>query len=190
MTWVNLERLGANITNGTKNATLFIQRPRGLLVWLTGNTLKTRVEVHYGNSSVFAKEKIFTVNTPPQPKEKDKAVNGCTISPTEGRALIDDFFLSCEGWIDDDVPLTYEFRYKFIGSSVVISSGPDSSARAVLPLGDSANDFLLKFEVEIRDAFGDPTTHLMEAKVWQLFGVSCACNAMMTTSAVGVVRHI
>ncbi|XP_014681545.1 PREDICTED: sperm receptor for egg jelly-like [Priapulus caudatus] len=40
-------------------------------------------------------------------------VNGdCTVSPSEGTALVTDFEVHCDGFWDDDLPLSYEFYYR------------------------------------------------------------------------------
>lgn len=55
-------------------------------------------------SSAFAEYQLIT-NSPP--------TNGrCFFTPTEGEELATSFFVTCNEWIEEDTPLTYEILVK------------------------------------------------------------------------------
>ena len=41
---------------------------------------------------------------------EDMEEQGCLVTPETGQAVTTEFFVKCSGYIDDDLPLQYEFR--------------------------------------------------------------------------------
>ena len=91
---------------------------------------------------------FFTTNSPP----KD---GRCYANNVTGVALTTKFTFSCEGWVDDDLPLSYEFSYETSsGLSIVLEFGNQSSATTRLPPGDAENDHKITVDITIRDRYG------------------------------------
>lgn len=68
---------------------------------------KLRTIVALSNKFTLTEEFIFLTNSPPR-AESDGG--GCSVIPAEGFVLTTEFNISCFGWLDDDLPLTYDFR--------------------------------------------------------------------------------
>lgn len=167
-TWEFFDNMQENVTRGINNSKLVIPDPRDLLLWTSGQTFKTKTRVFVKNELRYDKENTFIVNTPPKKeilRNSKKEIQGCFVTPKDGEAVIMEFILSCAGWVDEDTPLTYNFRYQFISSTIIIQSGLSPNASTTLPLGDPKSGYRLTLEVEIRDALGDPTIHQMQATV-------------------------
>ena len=167
-TWEFFDNMQENVTRGINNSKLVIPDPRDLLLWTSGQTFKTKTQVFVKNELRYDKENGFIVNTPPKKeilRNSKKEIQGCFVTPKDGEAVIMEFILSCAGWVDEDTPLTYNFRYQFISSTIIIQSGLSPNASTTLPLGDPKSGYRLTLEVEIRDALGDPTIHQMQATV-------------------------
>ncbi|XP_068717189.1 polycystin-1-like protein 2 [Montipora capricornis] len=94
----------------------------------------------------------FTMNAPP--------VGGsCTVKPLRGRALNKSFDFQCSDWQDRDKPLTYQFAYKTgDGLYTVVSFGRVAQARTVLPQGRKDEDFVIEFDITIKDSLSAETT--------------------------------
>ncbi|XP_068717180.1 polycystin-1-like protein 2 [Montipora capricornis] len=93
----------------------------------------------------------FTMNAPP--------VGGnCTFKPLRGRALNTSFDFQCSDWQDRDKPLTYQFAYKTgRGLYTVVSFGHVAQARTVLPQGRKNEDFVIEFNITIKDSLSAET---------------------------------
>ena len=92
------------------------------------------------------------VNKPP-------AYGECKVTPTIGKQLDTDFSVSCEGFQDDDWPLSYEFFYQQDlrpeGRLESLGFGMDSSRSKVsLPSGMPEYHNKLKFFVVAYDKLG------------------------------------
>lgn len=68
---------------------------------------KIKTVVTLWNEFTFTEDFIFLTNSPPR---ADSGRNGCSATPAEGFVLTTEFNISCLGWLDDDLPLSYEFR--------------------------------------------------------------------------------
>ena len=78
----------------------------------------------------------------------------CSGKPPVGEALVSDFVLSCSGWRDADMPLTYEFNHKNEeGKLVLLSFGENSHVTVKLPLGNPQQNFSLEIHVKILDYY-------------------------------------
>lgn len=103
-----------------------------------------------------------TVNSPPRPGRFD-------ISPVREVELTVPFTFSCQSWMDDDLPLSYQFGFiSSAGSQIVIRSRLVSSfAYSVLPAGSAANDFQVSCFAQVFDALNgyssiDATVQVLE----------------------------
>ena len=71
-------------------------------------TYRLRGIVHLTDGTTEESEIYFRTNSAPYPIHDD---SGCKVNPKKGHAVTTEFFISCDGWYDDDLPLSYEFRY-------------------------------------------------------------------------------
>ena len=78
----------------------------------------------------------------------------CLASPTEGFAVFTPFFFSCMGWIDEDLPLSYSFKYKVSSAAVIFYQGKNPYANATMPLGDPSKNYSLQVEMVVMDKLG------------------------------------
>lgn len=109
------------------------------LVTVTGVTSK-------GHSS-FATFS-FVTNTPP-------TGGTCKVDKPEGKAWETNFVFTCTGWHDEDLPLTYKFRYNSSdGIEMVFMSGTSHEATGKLPVGDPSENYKLQVCVLVIDALG------------------------------------
>ena len=71
------------------------------------SSYKLRAIAILDNGFNIAEEMTFVTNSPPRVEEEN---GGCFVEPSEGFVAITKFNLSCFGWIDANLPLSYEFR--------------------------------------------------------------------------------
>ena len=89
----------------------------------------------------------------------------CSVSPVNGTAIDTEFNITCNGWQDDDLPLTYEFRYHTNTGMVVITKGSEANVTTRLPVGDPLKDFVITIETQIIDHLGASEMYLMAVYV-------------------------
>lgn len=70
-------------------------------------TYRLRGIVCLADDTTEESEIYFKTNSAPYLDDDDL---GCKVSPDVGHAVTTEFFISCDGWKDDDLPLSYEFR--------------------------------------------------------------------------------
>lgn len=68
---------------------------------------KLRGSLYLDDDSVEESEITFKTNSAPFPEDYDL---GCRVTPDMGHAVTTVFTISCQGWQDEDLPLSYEFR--------------------------------------------------------------------------------
>lgn len=89
----------------------------------------------------------FIVNEPPYGGK-------CTVDLSSGLADHTNFTFNCFGWKDDDVPLTYEHKYRNNdGLFANIYYGLKNKITSMLPVGDSASKFQLMINARVYDSF-------------------------------------
>lgn len=106
----------------------------------------------------------FNVNAPPKHIKNDE-MTGCQVTPREGSAIITDYYISCLGWYDKDIPLRYAFKYKFSSSTIIIQDGEVGNVTSKLPIGDPDKDYERTLNLQIIDAYGEFSTVLVKTKV-------------------------
>ena len=106
----------------------------------------------------------FNVNAPPKLVKNNEAT-GCHINPKEGSAIITDFYISCLGWYDEDIPLRYAFKYTFSFSTIIIQDGKVGNVTSKLPLGDPDKYYERTLNLQVIDAYGEFSTVLVKTKV-------------------------
>lgn len=109
------------------------------LVTVTGVTSRG-----HSSSATFS----FVINTPP-------SGGTCKVDKPEGKAWETNFVFTCTGWHDEDLPLTYKFRYNSSdGIEMVFMSGTSHEATGKLPVGDASENYKLQVCVLVIDALG------------------------------------
>ena len=93
-------------------------------------------------------EKFLTVNIPPR-------YGRCSVDKRSGYSYETVFNIMCEGWIDEDLPLSYEFQYQNrYGVVFLLHYGTSPVFSTSLPVGDAEANFTLDFRVKICDTHG------------------------------------
>ena len=107
-TWVE-EKLGDNILTELDSPTLVFKGK--LDQWENSlkddRTYRLRGIVYLTDGTTEESEISFRTNSAPNHVD----FPGCKVNPEMGHAVTTEFFISCDGWYDDDLPLSYEFRY-------------------------------------------------------------------------------
>ena len=106
----------------------------------------------------------FIVNAPPK-VEVQSENTGCQVTPREGFAIMTNFHITCLGWYDKDVPLSYAFKYTFSSSTILIQKGNVGNVTSKLPVGDPDKGYERILELQIIDAYGDFTSVFVKTKV-------------------------
>ena len=86
-------------------------------------------------------------NTPP--------IGGtCTTNDTVGEAMKTLFKFTCHGWMDEDIPLRYEYVYfNEQGAESLFYFGVKESSVGKLPLGNEKENHTIRMEIRIIDAY-------------------------------------
>lgn len=108
----------------------------------------------------------FHMNSPPIQLENAKS--GCFVEPEEGFAVETTFNITCLGWQDEDIPLTYEFVYNTSVGAVInapITGIGVNRLSTTLPVGDRLQDFEFPVDVHVKDSYGDFTVKRVTVKV-------------------------
>ncbi|RMX60858.1 hypothetical protein pdam_00003501 [Pocillopora damicornis] len=100
-------------------------------------------------------EMVFITDTPPHHPDGEL---GCQTYPRVGIVLKTDFNITCSGWQDEDLPLTYQLSFQSIEGIVIIARRNISNFTTKLPQGNQTENFEVKLEVQIFDSFGDAAT--------------------------------
>ena len=69
---------------------------------------RLRASVFLDDDTSEESEISFKTNSAPFLIDYD--TGGCSVTPEEGHAVTTQFAVSCQGWYDDDLPLSYQFR--------------------------------------------------------------------------------
>ena len=70
---------------------------------------RLRATVYLDDDTVEESEIFFKTNSPPMYDYFDEMA-GCSVTPEIGQAVTTEFTISCQGFMDEDMPLSYEFR--------------------------------------------------------------------------------
>lgn len=104
-------------------------------------------------------ELIFSVNIPPRD-------GSCFVDKPGGYSDETTFLFECEGWVDEDLPLSYEFLYySRHGVVFLLHDGITPAFFTKLPVGDADRNFTLDFQVKVSDAHGTYNTTKIDVQV-------------------------
>lgn len=119
---------------------------------LPGNSYKVSVTaMAYGRKDGYS-ENEYLVNIPPRK-------GTCTVDNAVGFSKETLFTFLCEGWIDEDLPLSYEFLYQTrYGVVFLLYHGLSPFFSTRLPIGDFERNFKLDFRAKVFDAQGTYST--------------------------------
>lgn len=118
------------------------------------------------HNGVLQEQALYTFNVNAPPKlVKDSEETGCHVNPRKGNAIMTDFYISCLGWYDKDIPLRYAFKYNFSSSTIIIQDGNVGNVTSKLPVGDPDKGYEQTLDLQIIDAYGEFSTVLVKTKV-------------------------
>jgi sugar lactone lactonase YvrE len=106
----------------------------------------------------------IAVNAPP-------SLGSFVVSPLVGSAYLETFHLTCNRWIDSDLPLSYQFSYLSQTSLTLITKSvtPLSYAATVLPEGLTENNKKVSCQADIYDSLNANSTVYTAVQVNSLF---------------------
>jgi sugar lactone lactonase YvrE len=106
----------------------------------------------------------IAVNAPP-------SLGSFVVSPLVGSAYLETFHLTCNRWIDSDLPLSYQFSYLSQTSLTLITKSvtPLSYAATVLPEGLNENSKKVGCQADIYDSLNANSTVYTAVQVNSLF---------------------
>ena len=110
--------------------------------------------------SAYGEVKV-TINAPP-------SSGSCALAPIKGWALMSDYTFRCVNWVDDDLPLGYEFRAQPSGvtsRSPLADTQQDPSFTSLLPQGDSAYNYTVLGWTDVVDYYSASTRSSSEVRV-------------------------
>ena len=114
-------------------------------------------------------DKKIILNSPPFITDSS---SGCFVTPSEGYAVETIFNITCLGWSDEDTPLTYEFRYNTSDGLIInypnVGTGKNTLSTN-LPVGNKADNFVLRVDVYVKDSLGDLTISSVKVEVGMEF---------------------
>lgn len=102
-----------------------------------------------------------TINAPP-------VLGSFSISPTSGEQLLQSFSFLCNDWVDQNLPLSYQFSYlSLVGTKVVVRSmSIVSYASALLPSGSKSSNNTLWTVADVYDSLFANTTTSFPVQVY------------------------
>jgi hypothetical protein len=105
----------------------------------------------------------ITVNAPPSPGR-------FVVSPTSGTAYLEVFLLTCSGWTDSDLPLSYQFSFLSLTGITLITKSLTSLSYSgtVLPEGQKGNNQLVTCQADIYDNINANATVFKSVEVRSL----------------------
>ncbi|XP_048586750.1 uncharacterized protein LOC5520842 isoform X2 [Nematostella vectensis] len=121
----------------------------------------------------------FNTNSAPYPAMDE---DGCFIRPEVGRAVTTEYNISCRGFKDEDLPLSYEFRYHTVTGMVVVDKTYSTSITTMLPVGEADVDYQIIIEVLIIDALGASYTEFLPVTVQPMPASDVSSTLMSLTS--------
>ncbi|XP_035672187.1 polycystic kidney disease protein 1-like 2 [Branchiostoma floridae] len=163
-------RWGADTTTGRHLADVVVQA--GVFKAIGDYTL--RVAVSLGPDREGFAEYTFQPNDPP-------TVGSCSVSPENGTAMVTEFTISCAGFSDADLPLTYTFLYSTGAERLasvstatgdvfsVLHTGQDSELSGLLlPIGLESRDYEVTIRADVYDGLGATSSVETAVKVFSL----------------------
>ena len=114
----------------------------------------------------------FTTNESP-------SGGNCTVDKSEGIVLATNFTFSCNGWLDKDDELIYQFGYtSSSGAYEILQESSQGFLRTnKLPLGDSKKDNIVQVDIYVKDKWGGFGAKSVKVKVSLVF-----CATILKTS--------
>jgi low affinity Fe/Cu permease len=105
----------------------------------------------------------ITVNAPP-------SLGQFVVSPISGTAYLEVFSLTCSGWSDSDLPLSYQFSFLSLTGRTLITKSltPLPYSGTVLPEGQKDNNQLVTCQADIYDNLNANSTSFKSVEVHSL----------------------
>ena len=148
--WVKEENLNEKVATDMFGPSFVFKYPLQ-----EASNYKIKVQVFLRDGSSESEYYEFVTNE--APIHKDFLLDGCTVDPDTGEAVITEFNIVCEGFVDVDQPLSYDFSYHKTTGEVHFQSGLSPNASVRLPLGDPIADYTIPISVTVTDSLGAST---------------------------------
>ena len=158
--WKEVDNIQEMASSSLNNPTLVLSGSPPLR---SSTSYKLIVNLYMRDKTTEQRELLFHTNRPPG--GSSSTGKNCFVFPQEGQAVIDDFTFRCEGYIDEDFPLHYQFSLSSPVGMVFYQTGPSPNATVRLPLGDSRNNYSLSVTVTITDSYGAGVQTAVNVKV-------------------------
>lgn len=143
-----------------------------MLTYMNSPTIVTKENKLLGNSSylltLIARAPGDIIDTTRYRFDTNAPPSGgrCEVDRKEGEAWLTYFTFTCLGWEDQNLPLSYKFRYyTSSGIVMVFFSGKSPSARAKLPVGNKEDNYRLNIQIQVSDSIGSEGVVEMSVKV-------------------------
>ncbi|XP_015762206.1 PREDICTED: uncharacterized protein LOC107341314 [Acropora digitifera] len=81
------------------------------------------------------------------------AKGSCQLPISQGYALETEFVVKCEGWEDDDKPLSYLIELQNGDEIIPMAAGLEPEMSAAFPLGKAENNYTIQVNVKVMDAY-------------------------------------
>eukprot|EP01039_Chlorochromonas_danica_P010633 gene10633-11785_t len=129
----------------------------------------------------------FTVNAAPR--------SGLfSIIPSSGQELTTLFSYSCSQWLDEDLPLSYQFGYFSIaGRQMILRSRlPTAYADLLLTAGEAVQGYKVMAVAQVFDALNSNATSFYELSVYELSSFSSSSSSSSSSSGMsdGMVSYL
>lgn len=143
-----------------------------MLTYMNSPTIVTKENKLLGNTSYLltltAKAPGNIIDTTRYRFDTNAPPSGgrCEVDKNEGEAWLTYFTFTCSGWKDQNLPLSYKFRYSTSdGIKMLFFSGKSPSVRAKLPVGNKKDDYRLNIQIHVSDSIGSEAIVKMSVKV-------------------------
>lgn len=158
----NLDRIALTSLDGPNLVVGGEGIPRNHSSLLGNKTYKIQIIAQLDKVNFQTDSYIFHTNLPPSKRDNNA---GCFVDPTQGEAIITDFFIECVNWTDTDWPLSYQFSYQTNFGVVVFHTGWQPNVTTELPVGNHTTNYSLCLQLEVIDFLGDSSVEFITLEV-------------------------
>ena len=163
-TWREFKNLTGLARTSVKTTRFDLPRLDAFIEIKEGQKFQVKVKA-IDHKGLLQQQILYTFNVNAPPKLVESAETGCKVNPREGSAILTNFYITCLGWYDKDIPLRYAFKYTFSSSTIIIQDGNVGNVTSKLPVGNPAKDYELILDLQIIDAYGEFSTVVIKMKV-------------------------
>ena len=147
--WIEVDNLNKMVSTDLSGPSVVLTGREYTLEQKTSYKMKVQAFLKDGSSESEYYE--FITNEPPHHED---SMEGCSVNPTKGEAVVTEFKITCDGFMDVDQPISYDFSYHTTTGVVHFQSGLSSNASVRLPLGDPIANYSIIILVDVKDSYG------------------------------------